>query len=58
MFYSKRYSTNCGLSSPNLDFLPVQNIEDPDVVIEGVGAVPVGETYTINNERSVRDDVF
>lgn len=32
-----------GLNSPNLDFLPVQNIEEIDVVVEGVGAVPVGK---------------
>lgn len=29
-----------GLNSLNLDFLPVQNIEDLDVI--GVGAVPIG----------------
>lgn len=33
----------CGLNSSNLDFLPVQNVEETDVVIEGVGAVPVGK---------------
>jgi len=43
IFYSKRYSANSGLNSPNLDFLPVQNIEDVEVVVEGVGAVPVGK---------------
>ena len=42
--YSKRYAADSGLNSPNLDFLPVQNIEDPDVVIEGLGAVPVGKS--------------
>jgi hypothetical protein len=41
-FYSKRFSANSGLNSANLDFLPVQNIEELDV-IAGVGAVPVGE---------------
>lgn len=41
-FYSKRYSVFSGLNSANLDFLPVQNIED-EVIIGGVGAVPVGK---------------
>jgi len=40
--FSKRYSLNSGLNSANLDFLPVQNIEEIDEVI-GVGAVPVGK---------------
>lgn len=42
--YSKRYAGGCGLNSPNLDFLPVQNIEDFDPAVGGVGAVPVGES--------------
>lgn len=42
-FYSKRFSANSGLNSANLDFLPVQNIEESDVIV-GVGAVPVGES--------------
>jgi hypothetical protein len=41
-FYSQRYSASSGLNSVNLDFLPVQNIEE-EVVIDGVGAVPVEE---------------
>jgi hypothetical protein len=41
VFFSNRYSLGSGLNSSNLDFLPVQNIEDMDVVISGVGAVPV-----------------
>jgi hypothetical protein len=44
-FYSKRYATNSGLNSVNLDFLPVQNIEE-EVVIDGVGAVPVEERHS------------
>lgn len=42
MFYSKRYSANSGLNSANLDFLPIQNIEEI-VEVMGVGAVPVGK---------------
>jgi hypothetical protein len=45
MFHSKRYSLSCGLNSSNLDFLPVQNIEEMDVVIGVIGAVPVGEYF-------------
>ena len=45
VFYSKRYSANSGLNSPNLDFLPIQNIEDVDAVIDGVGAVPAGKFF-------------
>jgi hypothetical protein len=41
-FYSKRYAMLSGLNSTNLDFLPVQNIEE-EVVVGGVGAVPVGK---------------
>lgn len=33
-----------GLNSVNLDFLPVQNIEEMDTVIGGVGALPIGKT--------------
>lgn len=47
VFHSSRYSTLSGLNSPNLDFLPVQNIEDVDVVVEGVGAVPVGKIFDV-----------
>lgn len=44
MFYSKRYAASSGLNSSNLDFLPVQNIEESDVSMGGLlGAVPVGE---------------
>lgn len=42
MFYSKRYAASSGLNSTNLDFLPVQNIEEIDMTIGGLGAVPVG----------------
>jgi len=41
-FFTKRFASSCGLNSANLDFLPVQNIEEIDVVVGGViGAVPV-----------------
>lgn len=40
-FYSKRYAALSGLNSSNLDFMPVQNFDD-EVVVGGVGAVPVG----------------
>jgi hypothetical protein len=43
MFYSKRYSPTSGLNSSNLDFLPVQNIEEVDVSLGVYGAVPVGK---------------
>lgn len=42
VFFSKRYSTQAGLNSPNLDFLPVQNVEDMDAAMGGLGAVPLG----------------
>jgi hypothetical protein len=43
MFYSLRYAQLSGLNSPNLDCLPVQNIEESDsIFLGGVGAVPVG----------------
>jgi len=31
-YYTKRYAIGSGLNSPNLDFLPLVNIEDDDVV--------------------------
>ncbi|KAL3922230.1 MAG: hypothetical protein SGILL_002318 [Bacillariaceae sp.] len=43
-FFTKRYAAASGLNSSNLDFLPIQNIEetDFDVDVGGiVGAVPV-----------------
>lgn len=43
IFHSRRYATGSGLNSSNLDFLPVRNIEDMDVVLGGVTAVPVGK---------------
>jgi hypothetical protein len=43
VFYSKRYSASSGLNSGNLDFLPVQNIEDMDTIAGGLGSVPIGE---------------
>jgi hypothetical protein len=44
LFYSKRYSAGSGLNSSNLDFLPVRNIEEMDVVLGGVAAaIPVGK---------------
>ena len=35
-FYTKRYAIGCGLNSMNLDFLPLLNIEDDEVVSGGV----------------------
>jgi hypothetical protein len=43
MFYSKRYAPSSGLNSSNLDFLPLQNIEEVDVSLAAYGAVPVGK---------------
>jgi hypothetical protein len=51
VFFTKRYARGSGLNSTNLDFLPVQNIEDIelDAVIGGVvGAVPVEDR---NNDQ-------
>ena len=50
-FFTKRFAAGSGLNSTNLDFLPVQNIEesDFDVVIGGiVGAVPIEDR---NNDQ-------
>ena len=50
-FFTKRFASGSGLNSSNLDFLPVQNIEDPelDVVVGNViGAVPVEDR---NNDQ-------
>lgn len=35
-FYTKRYAIGSGLNSPNLDFLPLLNIEEDEVVSGGV----------------------
>ena len=51
VFFTKRFAAGCGLNSSNLDFLPIQNIEDTDfdVVVGGiVGAVPVEDR---NNDQ-------
>lgn len=32
-FYTKRFAIGSGLNSPNLDFLPLLNIEEEDVVM-------------------------
>lgn len=41
--YRSTLAAGSGMNSPALeDVFPVQNMEDMDVVIEGVGAVPVG----------------
>jgi hypothetical protein len=51
VFFTKRFGSGSGLNSSNLDFLPVQNIEDTDfdVVVGGViGAVPVEDR---NNDQ-------
>jgi hypothetical protein len=50
-FFTKRFAAGSGLNSSNLDFLPIQNIEesDFDVVVGGiVGAVPVEDR---NNDQ-------
>jgi hypothetical protein len=39
-FYTKRYAISSGLNSPNLDFLPLLNIEEDEVV---GGGVAIGE---------------
>jgi hypothetical protein len=47
-FFSKRYAIGSGLNSPNMEFLPVTNIENEDVAFAGVGvlgALPVGEIW-------------
>eukprot|EP00585_Thalassiosira_rotula_P008078 CAMPEP_0196139554 /NCGR_PEP_ID=MMETSP0910-20130528/6791_1 /TAXON_ID=49265 /ORGANISM="Thalassiosira rotula, Strain GSO102" /LENGTH=1133 /DNA_ID=CAMNT_0041400295 /DNA_START=121 /DNA_END=3519 /DNA_ORIENTATION=+ len=36
-FYTKRYAIGSGLNSPNLDFLPLVNIEDDEVIGGGIG---------------------
>jgi len=36
-FYMKRYAIGSGLNSPNLDFLPLVNIEDDEVIGGSVG---------------------
>jgi len=52
VFFTKRFATRSGLNSSNLDFLPVQNIEDIDFddgIVGGiVGAVPVEDR---NNDQ-------
>mmetsp|Transcript_44511 Transcript_44511/g.50305 ORF Transcript_44511/g.50305 Transcript_44511/m.50305 type:complete len:1980 (-) Transcript_44511:115-6054(-) len=51
VFFTKRFASESGLNSSNLDFLPVQNIEDIDfdIGVGGiVGAVPVEDR---NNDQ-------
>mmetsp|Transcript_24417 Transcript_24417/g.67496 ORF Transcript_24417/g.67496 Transcript_24417/m.67496 type:complete len:1959 (-) Transcript_24417:791-6667(-) len=52
VFFTKRFASRSGLNSSNLDFLPVQNIEDVDFddgIVGGiVGAVPVEDR---NNDQ-------
>jgi hypothetical protein len=48
MFYCARYAARSGLNSTNLDFLPVQNIEEIDVSMGGFGAVPVGKSTSLH----------
>ena len=51
VFFTKRFSSESGLNSSNLEFLPVQNIEDVDfdvAVGEIVGTVPVEDR---NNDQ-------
>lgn len=50
-YFVKRFASGSGLNSSNLDFLPVQNIEDMDfdvVVGSVIGAVPVEDR---NNDQ-------
>lgn len=50
-FFTKRFASGSGLNSSNLDFLPIQNIEDMDfdvVVGSVIGAVPVEDR---NNDQ-------
>ncbi|KAL9189004.1 hypothetical protein ACHAXT_011494 [Thalassiosira profunda] len=44
-FYTKRYAISAGLNSPNLDFLPLVNIEEDEVAVAGggVGAIAIEE---------------
>ena len=45
VFYSKRYALSSGLNSPNLEFLPLNNVEEIELdplVAEMLGAVPIG----------------
>jgi hypothetical protein len=45
VFYSKRYALTGGLNSSNLEFLPVNNIEEMELdplVAEMLGSVPIG----------------
>jgi hypothetical protein len=41
-FYTKRYAISSGLNSPNLDFLPLVNIEDDEIIGGGLGAIAIG----------------
>jgi hypothetical protein len=41
-FYTKRYAISSGLNSPNLDFLPLVNIEDDEIIGGGLGAIVIG----------------
>lgn len=46
VFYNKRYALTSGLNSSNLEFLPVNNIEETELdplVAEMLGAVPIGK---------------
>jgi hypothetical protein len=42
LFYTKRYAISSGLNSPNLDFLPLVNVEDDEIVGGRLGAVATG----------------
>jgi len=42
-FYTKRYAIGSGLNSPNLDFLPLVNIEDDEVIGGSVGVTVTEE---------------
>jgi len=42
-YYSKRFAISSGLNSPNLDFLPVVNVEEEELDAGILGAVAVGK---------------
>ena len=44
-FFSRRYAPASGLNSPQLDFLPIRNMEDMTLVVGGVAAVPIGRSH-------------
>jgi len=54
VFYNKRYALSSGLNSPNLEFLPLNNVEEIELdplVAEMLGAVPIEDR---NNDQMWR----